>query len=545
MPIKVKCLLKDTKQKSQKRINMKHLSSLKNPADVLNGNIKISQKIDGSSIIIKKENGKIKFFNRGCAAEIDEVKQATSNMYNEAIEHFKSIKLIPLQDGDELHFEYFPSNINPVIPIMTRPKNNLVLLFQKTNAKNFNDKEMSKVLKVSPPPVIFEGVLNNKQKDALLSKHFDASEIKKLNPKFKMYINDEVSEGVVVTTENGENYKVTDVNFTNQIMKKLEKAKASDDSYHHSIMNIVHIFEIDIPPTYKYSPLNYLDLMLKTIERKQEQIISKYKDLYEEKYDNGKPYQVTFSDINWSVFPSSLQQNMRKYPWFKDFVRQSINMHTKIKKRTTPGMNKEQMEMLNKKIHILLKESKRSFYKYLKESDENKDVVGIYIGRFQPLHKSHLQIIKTMSQKYNESYVYVVRGGKTGLDLDKNPFSEQTQMKMLEMASPEGVHVGVMPSADIYKFFLLPLLAKRSVKEVVLFCGPDRERQYMAFAKYFEKEGVSLKVHVLNFDRDNVSGTSVRQSLKSGNFESYKKMMPEQLWSIFPALRYELTKGKV
>ena len=52
-----------------------------------------------------------------------------------------------------------------------------------------------------------------------------------------------------------------------------------------------------------------------------------------------------------------------------------------------------------------------------------KNSIGVYIGRFQPPHIGHKQIINRMISENFKNYIFIVNGEKSSQDKEKNPFS--------------------------------------------------------------------------------------------------------------------------
>ena len=347
---------------------MKHFNTLKEYSEFLNSDISISQKIDGSAIIIKKIKGEIKFFTRENAKEISKIYLMASTFYKPAIEYFlnnKKVKkyLDSYHDNAELHFEYFPKSIKPIIPIINSPKNNLVLLFTKNIRSSV--KAIADQLDVTGPPLIFKGKLTEDQKQLLLSGEMNNRILKKLNPKFVPIINPDIIEGIVLS--DGKNvYKITDKLFTDKILsKKSDDSVGAPKEYLNIIKQIAISFcdYIEIPANYKFTQDNLIELLLSTIIREKDNIITKNNSKFD-KYKN-KDFSVEFTDIDWPSFPSSLVTLMKKYPWFKDVVRTILLNYSKHRKRAIPGIEKEINSKFIDKLQLLMKEERLTFKRFL------------------------------------------------------------------------------------------------------------------------------------------------------------------------------------
>lgn len=336
---------------------MEHLTNVKDWEKLLDETITISQKIDGSALIARFEKGKIRYFGREARKEIDIVHRVTTDIYNAGIDYLELVLPKVLKsEGQEIAFEYFPPKIKPVVPIIRRPKNNLVLLYTK------NVSVSAQQIGVEPQPIIFHGKLNTVQKEALMSGEMNARILKILNPSFQPIINPDSIEGIVISTSRGL-YKITNKLFQDLIKQKKINASDSDaEKYKKLLIGLCLGFSFTVPTGYKYTPENYLKVIFDNIEAKQAEIIRNFGPTFAE-FKDGAPYQVDFTDFSWNLVPQALQANMKKYPWFKDFVRLLISNYRKQRSRAFPGVDKETMKIFNDKVKALLVETR--LYRFL------------------------------------------------------------------------------------------------------------------------------------------------------------------------------------
>lgn len=348
---------------------MKHFYDVKNNEELLDGEVTISQKIDGAALKAVFSDGKIKYYARDGKTEIDLIKRTTMDFYEEGISFLDVMAPKVLKsEGQKLEFEYFPTRVRPVVPIIRRPKNNLVLL--STEKVPGKPEDIAKKLNVEAPPIIFKGKLNKEQKDVILSGSVTIAELRVFNKNFSPLINPEVSEGIVIyCSKDKQLYKVTDKNFTQTIKdKKAEKNKDLETEYYKILSSIILAFNIDIPVSYKYSPENYLDVMFSNIEKQQSKIIGKYCDKFR-KFDGGKMFEQDFLNMNMTLVPQSLKANISKYPWFKEFVRLMIVNYSKKKMRANYMFPREVLDDLNSKIAKLVENNCKSLFDMMASSD--------------------------------------------------------------------------------------------------------------------------------------------------------------------------------
>ena len=55
---------------------------------------------------------------------------------------------------------------------------------------------------------------------------------------------------------------------------------------------------------------------------------------------------------------------------------------------------------------------------------------ALFVGRFQPLHKGHLQVFQNISKEYDEVIIGI--GSSQYSDTSKNPFTSKEGKLMLE-----------------------------------------------------------------------------------------------------------------
>lgn len=187
-------------------------------------------------------------------------------------------------------------------------------------------------------------------------------------------------------------------------------------------------------------------------------------------------------------------------------------------------------------------------------TEAKADMIGVTIGRFQPFHRGHAEIIRKLASKYTKVIV-IVAGNKAD---KKNPFSYNTRIDLMRKSLPdveaklevykaefEGKNSGYIPGilSDIISDHNSSIGVDTAVNVLV---GPDRfediKMQFDRARIAKEKDSelifdpniavVKLLPGVKNDDdADRVSGTKVRELLAKDDKESVKKMMDPHLVS--------------
>jgi len=172
--------------------------------------------------------------------------------------------------------------------------------------------------------------------------------------------------------------------------------------------------------------------------------------------------------------------------------------------------------------------------------DKGKKAYEIFVGRFQPLHKGHVSIIKKMKNPY----VFIVRGSKS--DKKKNPFDEATQLAMFDTVFGSKVNVIIIPNGYLVDPALE--LRQRGLEPITVYAGKDRiegyKKQFERFNKQLE-DYPSKQFDIIFRETPRItSATEVRKALADDDFEKYKKLMPKELWDFYDVLKEQINKVK-
>lgn len=161
--------------------------------------------------------------------------------------------------------------------------------------------------------------------------------------------------------------------------------------------------------------------------------------------------------------------------------------------------------------------------------------VELFLGRLQPPHNGHKKIIDGMKNPI----VVIVKGAKSGQDAERNPLDEEYQKKLMEMIFP-GLEISISPNG-----FLPGILGyfRKQGKEVnKIYAGADRIAGYQnAIDKANEKMPEDQRYHVEFKETERVtSATAVRNSIKNGDKDTFKKLVPVAIWGEWGTLRKKM-----
>jgi len=181
------------------------------------------------------------------------------------------------------------------------------------------------------------------------------------------------------------------------------------------------------------------------------------------------------------------------------------------------------------------------------ETDEKKEEepkekelqdVNLLVGRFQPFHNGHLNMVKKMAEK-NElpSIIAVVHPGHNRSG--KTPFDEDLVSKYMETVVKE--NAGKILGYFIINRGLLGIIygkAKElgySVKSIA--AGDDRIDDYKKQTEYLKKAGGDFPddIEIIQTPRSS-SGTEVRGKIDNEDFVGFKKLVPHAVSTFYDQL---------
>jgi hypothetical protein len=156
----------------------------------------------------------------------------------------------------------------------------------------------------------------------------------------------------------------------------------------------------------------------------------------------------------------------------------------------------------------------------------------LFLGRMQPLHRKHQQIIQSMKNPI----VVIVKGESSSQDRDRNPLDADTQCRLLHKACP-GVEVSVSP--DGFLPGILGYLRKKGKEVVSIYCGADRIQEYSAAIERANRQMDQSLQYTVKFEETEryMSATRIRQAIRENDIDTFKQLTPEVLWDEWDTLR--------
>lgn len=415
----------------------------------------INLKIDQTCLIAKSDDfGKLKYYGREGRVELDTIKRAGQNTWDDAIAHLDSISNIP--PNIEIHLELFNENLNTIIKYKAKPLNNLMIsnvVDSNGNIMNPNSINiLAKHIKVSSLPIVesacvFEGIHRVYYGDIPYSVFVSTY----LNLDTSWYIQDYLAyghEGFVFHFRNGESFKLINPDFTIKF-----KEKGSDDDIFlnlctfawdklvlsdRELLNMLSKVKLG-----ENSDMNYIKLC---------QTISNF---ISSKYDSEFNYFIGNwkSDVNVQECFHGTNDDL-----FRVYLNGLRKPRTRISKKI--GIDLERKKNINNFISSL---------HYMLDGIEKVQVIQ---GRFQPFHIGHLNMIKSTENPI----VVIIRGEGTSKDKVNNPFDEIDQSLFFEECIP---NIRIIYSTSGYLPDNISLVENKfNVKVNGVVSGEDRVKEY-------------------------------------------------------------------
>ena len=158
--------------------------------------------------------------------------------------------------------------------------------------------------------------------------------------------------------------------------------------------------------------------------------------------------------------------------------------------------------------------------------------VELFLGRMQPVHLGHEAIIKKMKNPV----VALVKGKASSEDKERNPLSAKDQTKFLKKLFPS-ITIIEVPSGFVPD--IINVLRKEGKEVTTVYAGSDRINQYKGMISgYNKKLGDDQQMIATVKETPRVtSATTVRNAVRDGDEETFKKNMPKKLHSEYEYLK--------
>jgi len=485
----------------------KYLTSIKRINEFFNSNVVVEHKTDGVKITAMKiaQNGTLDDWIIAYKGNIIydgefefapktniKKKSIGASQFSFVIEHFKKIagevKSIP--NGTELFIEFLMNK--PTLSSNYKRKHGMILIAHtKSKFKVKNGRLITN-------PGFFD-----------ISKRDDYAKMCKLDTPALLFT------GIMGTKKDFSN------GIKNVKLRKLfdERSNAMNWDNNEILLDDIRELFLDVESKYGGKEegvvIKYNDVILKFQQKYQldqearRQIKLKYQD------ENPEVENQYWNNIRLAALEITNSINVTPRSELKDLVRELSQKIDKYKINFSHP--KRDKTIIEDDIQLT---AKQILMRKLKGNNN-----ALIVGRFQPLTKGHVKMIKTAYSECDDVYVNIVKGKKS--ETEKNPFDLNLQEKMLKAVFPD-INILSGTTGNI-----ITMLNKINDNINWIYCGSDRVSSYESQLKRMP----DVKIREIKRTDDDISATKVRNALKEGDEKEFKKLTPKEIHNMFDELR--------
>lgn len=156
---------------------------------------------------------------------------------------------------------------------------------------------------------------------------------------------------------------------------------------------------------------------------------------------------------------------------------------------------------------------------------------ALFVGRFQPVHRGHAEILKKISEKVDE--IAIVIGSSQFANTEENPFSADEREEMLKRVLAEygieNFRIYKVPDVNDNKKWVENVIGKVGNFDVV-YSGNELVK------KLFREAGKKV-IAIEHINRDTLSGTEIRRRIKKGL--PWQNLVPKSAYNYILEIRGE------
>ena len=166
----------------------------------------------------------------------------------------------------------------------------------------------------------------------------------------------------------------------------------------------------------------------------------------------------------------------------------------------------------------------------------NKHEWGMYVGRFQPFHKGHLNVVRNALEHCDK--LVIVIGSAQECGTKKNPYSWEVRKEIIRRSlrglGKRVVIIAVADREEIHndsgwgRYLLDEIYAQLGIVPTINFEGHEDVRSTWFKGIDIERQEIA---------RDNISATAVRDALERDDRYLYEWLMPTSMWSQYGLMR--------
>lgn len=172
-------------------------------------------------------------------------------------------------------------------------------------------------------------------------------------------------------------------------------------------------------------------------------------------------------------------------------------------------------------------------------------MIGLYVGRFQPIHEGHTNVIRKALEQCDKLIIAV--GSAQEARTERNPLSYEERETLIRSVFCEEVKSGKIiiagvpdrekPSNDSsWGVYLMHQVEnKTGLKPNIIFEGAEIERSH-----WYDE--LNLKVCRINRGLLPISATKIREAVLNNDITKYKHCVPISIWWYYDDLRAILSE---
>ncbi len=172
-----------------------------------------------------------------------------------------------------------------------------------------------------------------------------------------------------------------------------------------------------------------------------------------------------------------------------------------------------------------------SFKSFLKE--ESEIPVVVFIGRFQPWHLGHSQVIKDVRLKFPQYKIIIgiVKGNVTSQDKEKNPlpFTIQRELVVKSLQGLDNIVILNEPLPNGYIPEVYETLKAQGYNMKYFVSGQDRREDYIKMTNDLDIELVITKKYM--------DATNIRDYIRKDDENSFRKSTSKNIWKYYNKLK--------
>lgn len=576
-------------------------------ADLLKVPCVVTEKVQASSFHVKKTSVGFDYFKSGQKSEMDKIDRTIVRYYENAINYFSTLSndvRDKMPSDWKFGFDYMVDSKTVEIEYDALPKNHLILThIQVLNPvdptqvkKVIRDpkvlNEWADYLDVQRPQVIYNGILQSDQKDAL--EELLSMPDNDFTPYFKdrsftRHIYNIFNKGLNSTALNRGLDKPIDCLILNffegktvksfkleRFDKKVAEDRKPSDMYQISILDLVeYMSQYDLSKVEvkaEKADERYLELMSSIFNAYMEDNATKYIGA---SFDSADFATIPGFELNTKYIQNEKTVALVQNKVVAELFKIILGSFRKVRTKETSIINADLMTQINDIVNQIeeivmgtIKEGDvLNFQSYLKHqnlstqnspilealkvntTEHGKMPVNMFVGRFQPFTLGHAKVIENMQKQNGYPVVIFLIKSKTKKKEDafSRPYDEDTQVRMLQAlkANYPIQDVFILPSAGIDLMFN----ELRPKYEPVLWgTGTDRMKTY-SYQVDKEEYRADLNVRpdfglfeIVRGDND-VSATQVRNAMLEDDEKTFKKLTPRAIHGMYAELKDKLQQS--